>query len=153
MRTDALGTRQIREGALALGLPGSAAVAGATGGTCNPQPNFTICAETRVDVPAYGRVLAIGTGTQYSEGGPAREKCFLSVGHWGAGGVVRPGEESVVNTSATAGNGFAITGVSDPLVEGGNPEVWLVCGREGPNHVWIDSPSIAAIGVYGTGPG
>lgn len=132
----------IREGT--LDTSGFAGLARA-GGACDPgAPEAVTCAETTVTLRKSARVLAIGTGGFYSEGGPALSLCEIRIGGQFAGAVA-PGEQSTDNTDAGATESFTVTGLSGVLPAGSHA-VSLACNQVS-GDARIFQPSVAAIAL------
>jgi hypothetical protein len=124
-----------------------APLAGSEAGTCDPSPaTFTECAGVSLKLRERSRILAIGTGGEISDGGPAKAACQMRIDGAATPLAAGPGEESEDNTSDLATNGFARTVVTpDPLARGDHT-VALACSQ-GLGNVRIANPTIAAIAI------
>ncbi|CAN5513469.1 hypothetical protein BH10ACT11_BH10ACT11_14210 [soil metagenome] len=128
-----------------LAASGIGIVAGAEGAGCTPSPTETDCLSKSVSVRQTSRLLAVATGDQVGDGVAAAATCQVQFDGSGGSLFSHPGELSN-NTAGTAANGFARTSVSEPLQKGSH-QVALVCERDGPNAVRIDSPTLAIIAI------
>lgn len=146
VKPDALRGKQIREDTLKLA--GLARVAGGEFAGCNPSSTTPIdCGTVTVELSRPGRILAVASAGQYSDGGPASARCDIRVDGQPTGIDGSAGETSADNTGLGSANGFARTVVSDPLSTGTHA-VTLICA-ELAGDAQIESPTLAAIAVTG----
>ena len=146
VRRDALTGKRIREGT--LNSFQFSALNGGQALSCNPADStFVNCATTTVQLASPGRALVVATGGMFSEGlDPAQGTCEVRVD--GQPELLRnaPGEESIVNTSTTATNGFARTLVT-PLLPSGPVTLTLACNQSGSADFRVADPTIAALAL------
>jgi len=138
-----VGTRQLRQGVLDVGQ-----LRGGEFGDCNPSSSTLItCGSLTVDLAGQGRILAVASAGQFSQGGPARARCQVRIDGFPStiGGSV--GETVVDNTDLGAANGFSRTVVSGSLPPGSH-QVTLACG-EFAGDVRLESPTLAALALAG----
>jgi len=144
VRRNSLTGKQIRE--QSLRISSLVAVAGSEPVGCDPSgAEFIDCAEATVNLPRRARVLAIATGGQESNGGPAKAVCQVRVDGAASALSAAPGEDASDNTSVSATNGFARTVVSAPLAPGEH-SIALACS-EFAGDVRIENPTIAVLAV------
>jgi len=106
------------------------------------------CGTVSVSLAEEGRILALVSGGQYSEGAPASVRCEILVDGARTGGRTDfPGEIAMDNTSLTATNGFARTAVSQQLPPGTH-QVSLACSERG-GDARLAAPTIAALAIPG----
>jgi hypothetical protein len=139
--------KQIREET--LDISSLVAMAGAEPVGCNPTgPQPVVCAQAEVNLPRPAQLLAIATGGQESNGGPAKASCQVRVDGAATALSATPGEESSDNTSVSATNGFARTRVTPGAVGAGPHTVDLACS-ELSGDVRIENPTLAVLAVRG----
>jgi len=140
---ESLTGREVRE--KTLDARGFSAVAHNGTGGCDPDSlNPTVCAEATIQLPRAARIMMIGTGGLYSDGGPAQGTCQVEYdGRFS--GDISPGEVSTDNTDAAATEAFATTGLSSILPSGPHT-VALKCNQR-VGDVEISQPFIAAIAL------
>jgi hypothetical protein len=145
VKRDTLTGKQVNE--RKLDASEFAPVAGTQELDCNPTSNeFVDCAAVRIKLHRPGRVLAIATGANYSEGAPANAACEVRVDGRDANINQNPGEETTDNTSAESTDGFARTLVTSQLQEGSH-RVALACNQVGNDDVRIGRPTLAVLGI------
>lgn len=119
-------------------------VRGGGSGTCDPTGSaFSVCAQASFQSSRPERVLAVGGGGFYGEGGASESTCSAKVDGITIASAT-PGELTD-DTSASASDGFTVVGVSDP-VPAGEHTVALEC-NEAVGDARISGPVIAALGV------
>ena len=140
---ESLTGREVRE--RTLDAEGFSAVAHNGTGGCDPNgPTPTTCADATIELPRAARILMIGTGGLYSDGGPAQSTCQVEYdGRFS--GDISPGEVAADNTDAAATEAFAVTGLSTVLPAGPHT-VTLACNQR-MGDVQISQPFIAAIAL------
>jgi len=138
-----VGSRQLRD----RFEPTDLGLAGTELSDCNPTSTAPVdCGGVAVSLADEGRILALVTGGQFSEGGPASARCEILFDGSRAGGRTDfPGEIQTDNTSLTATNGFARTAVSQQL-PAGTHRVSLACSELG-GDARLAAPTIAALAV------
>jgi hypothetical protein len=145
VKRNTLGGKEIAE----QSLDGSrfAPVAGQEAGVCNPQSvTFVECAVATIKLRRPSRLLAIGTGGEESEAGPASAVCEVRIDGTPTPLSANPGEQATDNSSPSATDGFARTVVTaDPLAAGAH-HVAMACS-EAAGDVRIQDPTIAAIAI------
>lgn len=147
VRRDTLTGREIRE--RSLNLSSLVAVAGAEPVGCDPAGTaFTPCAQVSIDLPRPAQLLAVATGGQESNGGPAKAACQVRIDNAPSPLSAAPGEESADNTSVSATNGFARTVVTPGNVSAGDHVVSLAC-RQLAGDVRVENPTLAVLAVRG----
>jgi hypothetical protein len=145
VKRDTLATKQIKE--QKLDASEFAPMAGTQELDCNPTSSaFVNCAAVRVKLHRPGRVMAIATGANYSDGAPANANCEIRVDGSDANLDQNPGEEMTDNTSAESTDGFARTLVTGRL-EKGSHRLALACNQVGGDDVRIGSPTLAVLGI------
>lgn len=144
---NALRGKQVREET--LDVSSLVAMAGAEPVGCNPSgPQLVVCAQAQVNLPRPAQLLAIATGGQESNGGPAKASCQVRVDGAATALSAAPGEEAADNTSVSATNGFARTRVTPGPVAAGPHTVDLACS-ELAGDVRIENPTLAVLAVRG----
>lgn len=144
VKRNSLAGKQVRE--RSLNASQFAPLAGSERAGCNPSSAaFVDCAGTTIKLKRRARVLAIATGGQEGEAGPAKAICQVRIDNVPTPLSAAPGEETVENTSLSATNGFARTIVTEPLPPGRH-KLALAC-REFSGDVRISTPTIAAIAI------
>jgi hypothetical protein len=153
VKDKAIGPRQLRDGA--IDVPGATTVAGRDLPDCNPSSAAaTDCGSVAVRLTAPGRIIAIATGGQYSQGAvPASAACEVRVDGVPRSVRADPGEVATDNTDSGNTNGFSRTVVEpslpgSPLLSAGSHTVTLACSEFGGDAA-IASPTLAAIAVPG----
>jgi len=143
--TGAVGARQLRD----RFEPAELGLNGAELPDCDPTSATAIdCGTVSVSLAEEGRILALVSGGQYSEGGPASVSCEILVDSTRTGGRTGlPGEIAMDNTSLSATNGFARTAVSQQLPPGTH-QVSLACSELG-GDARLAAPTIAALAIPG----
>ena len=143
--SNSVGRRQLR----ASVEPADLGLASMEFGDCNPtSPSPVECGTITVSLAKPGRVLAIVSGGQFSEGAPGSVRCDIHVdGARVSGRPDVPGEAATDNTSLTATNGFARAAVSEHL-PAGTHHVSLACSELG-GDARLAAPTIAALAVPG----
>jgi hypothetical protein len=140
-----LGGKQVKEAK--LDASGFAPIAGTQELDCDPtSAAFVDCAAVTINLHHAGRVMAIATGANYSEGDPANANCEVRVDGRDANLDQNPGEEELDNTSAGSTDGFARTLVSGRLSKGRH-DLALACNQVGNDDVRIGSPTLAVLGI------
>jgi hypothetical protein len=120
------------------------------GGGCDPSMESPIvCAQATITLAQSSKVLMIGSGGFFSDGGPARATCAVKFDGQ-LGGDTSPGEVATDNTELGASESFTATGLSTVLPAGPH-SVTLECNQV-LGDARISQPSIAAIAV-GAGSG
>jgi hypothetical protein len=143
VRNDKITGRDVREAT--LDASEFSAVGAGGGGVCDPSSATpTVCAEATIKLPQASRVLVIGTGGFFSEGGESRSLCEVRLDNHSVGAAT-PGEDGDDSTSAGASDGFAITGLAGPASPGTH-SVTLYCNQV-VGDARISQPIIAAIAV------
>lgn len=142
VRDERLTGKDIRETSLDAG--GFSAVT-LGGGGCDPSGETpVVCAQAALDLRQPSKVLLIGSGGFYSQGGPAQATCEVDFdGRFG--GDVSPGEVATDNTDVGAAEAFTATGLSDVLAAGSHI-VTLECNQVA-GDARISQPIIAAIAL------
>jgi hypothetical protein len=100
-----------------------AITAGGRGASCNPTQSgtFVDCVDVTLSLARSGRVLLSATGGQWSAGNaPADGDCRFEVDDstTAIASSKSPGEQTTDNTSGSAQNGLALTGLTDVLPAG-----------------------------------
>jgi hypothetical protein len=114
---------------------------------CDPVSNqFVDCAAVRIKLPRPGRVMAIATGANYSEGPAANANCEVRIDGRDANLTQNPGEQTTNNTSSLATDGFARTLVTGKLSKGSH-RLALACNQVGTDDVRIGSPTLAVLAI------
>jgi hypothetical protein len=145
VKRDTLADKQVKE--RALDASEFAPMVGTQELDCNPTSSaFVDCAAVRIKLGRPGRVMAIATGANYSEGAPANANCEVRVDGRDANLNQNPGEETTDNTSAESTDGFARTLVTGKLSKGSH-RIALACNQVGGDDVRIGSPTLAALGI------
>jgi hypothetical protein len=145
VKRDALGGKEIAE--QALDASRLARIVGSEPGACNPESSaFLDCAQVTISLQRRSRVLAIATGGQRSDGGPADAICEVRIDGASTAIDANPGEETTDNTSANATNGFARTLITPEPLAPGSHDIALAC-NQGLGDVRIQHPTIAAIAI------
>ena len=146
VRRDALTGKRIREGT--LNAFQFSALNGAEALTCDPtDETFIDCATTTLQLASPGRTLVVATGGAFSEGvDPAQGNCQVRINGESALHGDVPGEESMVNTSSTATNGFARTRVT-PVLPRGAVTLALACNQAGSGDFRVADATIAALAL------
>jgi hypothetical protein len=145
VKRDTLAGRQVKE--RKLDASEFAPMAGTQEVDCNPTSStFVDCAAVRIKLRRPGRVMAVATGANYSEGAPANANCEVRVDGRDANLDQNPGEETTDNTAAGATDGFARTLVTSRLEEGSHRLV-LACNQVGGDDVRIGSPTLAVLAI------
>jgi hypothetical protein len=146
VKPGSLSGRQLRE--RSLDLSSLIAVAGAEPAGCDPGATFTLCAQAAVKLERSAQILAVATGGQKSEGGPAKAACQVRIDGAASALSAAPGEEATDNTSTSATNGFARTVVTPQRLAAGQHQVALAC-RELAGDARIENPTLAVLAVRG----
>ncbi len=144
LASGAVGPRQLRDGVLDVGQ-----LRGGEFGDCDPTASTLVtCASVSVELKRSGRILAVASAGQFSQGGPASARCQVRIDGLPSTIGGSAGETVVDNTDLGAANGFSRTAVSGPL-EAGSHQVTLACG-EFAGNVRLESPTLAALGLAGS---
>ncbi len=146
VQPNSLTGKEIREQSLDIST--LVAVAGSEPAGCDPSgASYVSCAEATIDLKNRARLLAIATGGQESNGGPAQAVCQVRVDGAPSPLSAAPGEAATDNTSLSATNGFARTVVTPPLAAGPHT-VSLACSQLA-GDVRIENPTLAVLAVRG----
>jgi hypothetical protein len=145
VKRDTLAHKQVKE--RALDASEFAPMAGTQELDCNPTSStFVNCAAVSVKLRRPGRVLAIATGANYSQGAPANANCEVRIDGRDANLDQNPGEETTDNTAEASTDGFARTLVTGNLNKGSH-RIALACNQVGGDDVRIGSPTLAVLGI------